>query len=637
MRCIVCSLLLILNAFYADAQKPPTTQPIDTSYHLLWYKGKKIKPNVLLTPTQDTVFYAPAKRTVKVASKTGQGRRLDKMQAELKRTPQRMSEMMKSLASAMPKTVAPYYAAPLKAAYDQVQGDFSGALSSTITIPEITIDSIQITSPSEGQATKGPNMDDVAETADPYEKPMKEVLAYYEKHKNEAITYVPTPPRNEYTYCSSCETNAEARFQSEFEIFRKELLGEDERMMQMVLGLMRHAELGVTPTPRDEMHALLYPIMVWLIDRSDRKARILIEKYIDDPARVRTVTIIGLSVERTQQLLGLSKNDGFYLDAFLRGQKALANMIETAIKEYDYSIALNIQTMLTVERQFQLLGSDVPRMNIYEMLNFNQFKMNVDLSAKISGDGGFQLAHLRGDNWFAAVPDENCKLKWILMGPNKDYLKVKVIAADIQGSGVRLEHVGTTDWSATKPLLRLEFCAKEKDTVEIFSFHASDFKESWLYPQVGVQTVLHMDAVLIGCFMDVERAKQKAEKFKNPENIEKMKQQMMQQYQQFMKSGGKDMANGGAAQMSPQDVQKMMAMAKTLQAGDKLIETVQSPTVISYLMHPTAQNKSRQIFKQSLNGKEVFPQNIATEYAWLHVTFEQDPNSPYKGSSLLNN
>lgn len=31
-----------------------------------------------------------------------------------------------------------------------------------------------------------------------------------------------------------------------------------------------------------------------------------------------------------------------------------------------------------------------------------------------------------------------------------------------------------------------------------------------------------------------------------------------------------------------------------------------------------------------MNGKELFPQNAATHYAWFHKTLELDPDGPYK-------
>ena len=51
----------------------------DTSCQLLWYKGKKIKPNILHTPKGDTVRFNPASGELKVISKSGDGKRFDNM------------------------------------------------------------------------------------------------------------------------------------------------------------------------------------------------------------------------------------------------------------------------------------------------------------------------------------------------------------------------------------------------------------------------------------------------------------------------------------------------------------------------------------------------------------------------------
>jgi hypothetical protein len=54
----------------------------DKTDHLLWFKGKLIKPNVLLTPAGDTVTYDPKKQTVQRVSKSGIGKKFDGMLAE---------------------------------------------------------------------------------------------------------------------------------------------------------------------------------------------------------------------------------------------------------------------------------------------------------------------------------------------------------------------------------------------------------------------------------------------------------------------------------------------------------------------------------------------------------------------------
>lgn len=652
--------LLVLAFFISPLQaqqqqpkpKPKTPAKKDTT-RLFWYKGgfNRNKPSPeLITTTFDTVRYIAATRTLKVTSRNGIGKKYDKMLEELERTPQRMNQMMASISKTMPKAVVPHYARPLKAAFDQVRTDLGDALSNELKLPDTTVFSqaqaVALARANEAVPSgndlqphgvaSGPNIDEV--TGNSYItdvkdlKPVAEVLAYYEKHKNDVITYVPAPPRNDYSYCTPCDSSVESRFQQEYKVFMKEFLGEDERMMHLTWAIMRDAQLAFSEEESNEINGLVYPVMTWILDRTDKKTRLLVQKYIDDPARVRTISMIGLSIGRMQQLLGLGKDDNFYLDVFLRGQLALAKLIEKAIKEYDYSIALNIQMMFSVERQFQLTDSDLPRMTLWDMLNFNQFKMNVDLSAKISGTGYMQLAHVRGDNWFAAMPDENCKLKWVLMGPDKDKLTVKLLAADIRGNGGQAVYVGTKDWEASKPLLRIDFCSGAKDTAELYAFQAKNSQELWAYPKIGTRHLAMMNVVLTGCFVDLARARQKAATI----NPDKLKQEMMQQYQEFMKNGGKDMMDKSAAQMNPQDVQKMMQLAKAMDAGKKMTELVHSPTIASYLLLPTVHNKSKVIFKERLNGKEVFPENRATEYAWLHVTFEQDPDSPYKGVDILN-
>ncbi|MEI9810883.1 MAG: hypothetical protein WDO16_25075 [Bacteroidota bacterium] len=101
MRPLVLSLLLFITCTVVGQA--------DTSYQLLWYAGKKIKPNVLLTPKGDTVIYNPAKGEIKVVSKNGPGKKFDNMLAELNKTPQRAQQMVNRL-SRMPKIMLPYYA-----------------------------------------------------------------------------------------------------------------------------------------------------------------------------------------------------------------------------------------------------------------------------------------------------------------------------------------------------------------------------------------------------------------------------------------------------------------------------------------------------------------------------------------------
>lgn len=50
----------------------------------------------------------------------------------------------------------------------------------------------------------------------------------------------------------------------------------------------------------------------------------------------------------------------------------------------------------------------------------------------------------------------------------------------------------------------------------------------------------------------------------------------------------------------------------------------------AFLIFETSPNFFQLIVKDKINGKELFPQNAATEYAWFHIKLEHDPDGPYK-------
>ncbi len=53
--------------------------------HLLWFTGKKIKENVLVTAAGDTLIYSPSKGVLKLSSsKTKKSSSLDRMRIEMK-------------------------------------------------------------------------------------------------------------------------------------------------------------------------------------------------------------------------------------------------------------------------------------------------------------------------------------------------------------------------------------------------------------------------------------------------------------------------------------------------------------------------------------------------------------------------
>jgi hypothetical protein len=637
MKRIAVSIVVTVLALVANAQST------DTSYHLFWYKGKKIRQNVMLTPLGDSVFYNPSKGTIKKIGKTSTSQQLNKMLAETGRSKQRINEMIQKISASISPKAVPYYAQPLKDAFEEMDENFNEALSTTIKIPN-SLDK----NPKTKAITRGPSYFNDDESDDATEKAIADILAYMEQHKNDPVGNLPIPPAKDLRYCSRCDKSAEANYKQACREFEKELYGEEKNIALEILRLERKTQLEAEKIPAapgsadyaESVRERLDNVRNFLMVRALRKANKLIELYKNDPFRCQEVCLVALSLERQRELLGdgvsetityphgfkitveQSDKEAINMDAVTGMIGTIFKMIEKAMDEYDYSLALNPVFILGTERQREILGAGKSNYSddiVSKYIKFNRFKLSIHISGKLSGNDFYQTAELKGDNYFGALPDPNdtitCGLKWVLLEPDANVMKFDLIDAKMLGNGGELTYAGAKSWKSNQPKMKINFCGDGKDTVEIFSFRPFIGKETWIVPKYGTMDMLVMSNVLLGCFMDINRIRNEA----NAANAEKMKQQMMTEYQKFQKN------YSAAGAPSASQISSMMNMAKAMSSGSKVSEIVQNNSVGSYLIKPLIQNKSKIVFKERLNGKELFPQNPSTEYAWLDVSFEEEP------------
>jgi hypothetical protein len=639
MKRIVALIVLIVAGLIAYSQSA------DTSYRLFWFKGKKIKQNELLTPLGDTVFYNASKGTIKKASRSGTGKQLDKMLAETGKTELRINEMIQKISSLVSPPAVPFYAKPLKDAFEEIDENFEDALSTTIEIPN----TLNGTS-NPGSAVRGPLNFQEDASDEETEKAIADILAYMQQHKDDPIGNLPVPPAKDLRYCSRCDKNVDDMYRNACREFEKEFYGEEKDIALEILRLERKTQLEAEKIPAaagseeyaESVRERLDNVRNFLMVRTLRKANKLIELYKNDPFRCQEVCLVALSLERQRELLGdgvsetITYPDGFKIQVDKSDKEAinmdaingmigtLFKMIEKAMIEYDYSLALNPVLILGVERQRELLGTGESNYSediVSKYVKFNRFKLSIHISGKLSGSGFYQTAELKGDNYFGALPDPNdtisCGLKWVLLGPDpaEKVMKFDLVDAKMLGNGGELIYAGTKSWKSNQPKIKINFCGNGNDTIEVFSFQPYIGKETWIVPKYGSMDMLVMSNVLLGCFMDVNRARQDA----NSVNAEKMKQQMMEAYQKFQKN------YSASSAPSASQISSMMNMAKAVSDGSKVSEIAQNNSIGSYLIKPVIQNKNKIVFKERLNGKELFPQNTSTEYAWLDISFEEDP------------
>jgi hypothetical protein len=64
-------------------------------------------------------------------------------------------------------------------------------------------------------------------------------------------------------------------------------------------------------------------------------------------------------------------------------------------------------------------------------------------------------------------------------------------------------------------------------------------------------------------------------------------------------------------------------MSKALTSGNLVSEMVLWG---NYLVKPSPQNKNKQVFKDRIDGKQLFAQNTAIKHALFDISMENDPD-----------
>jgi hypothetical protein len=601
-------VLLLSLSFIAAGSSVAQT---DSSYQLLWYKGKKLKPNVLLTTAGDTVRYDPAKRTVKMTSKTGAGKNFDNMLAELNRTPLRMQQMLQEL-SDLPKPILPPLSLAVKNSFTQVDEEYRKLLSNVITIPAIKIPGLT------SQGGKGAAFD-MADWDDPWEALVQEFRAYITSHNADNLSNLPEPPRFDFRYCARCDSNQQTAYKKSIAEFTAALMGKDDMaILEKARGVCQQAE-GLPDEKKRYVQKETWLLLDFIFKRSRTKVSRIIERYVDDPERALAVMDVAVSTEREQQIMGFGT---LLPDYAARAFEAYTKRITKALDEYDYSIALNHDLVFFMERKTQLYNRKIQGL-LQRVMKFNWFKMTMDVSAKSGGNNGFVTAALKGDNWLMAyVDNKTCRLNWQLERPRIDKLKMKLTTAELKGDGGEVTYVGTRDWLANAPTLKIDFCEEEKDdSIIAYPFYADEYKELWSFPHAGIMNVSIANSALFSCFIDEERVKEEAANVKqNPDKIERMKKQLQEQYNKFTNSNGAV----GTMPASALDMSYLLSIGNATAIGNDIGRLIQAVNPGRYIFTPQVYNKDKVIVKDRIDGKITFPENTATEYALFHITIEND-------------
>lgn len=625
----ISTVLCMFAVLFANAQTPA-----DTSYYLFFHKGQKIKTNVLLTPAGDTVIYNPTQRTLKKVSKaeptsrkTVSGKELDDMLAEVNKTAQRKNEMMQKLVGSLPKPVVPYYVQPLKESYDEAQQTYINALSNKIEIQG----SPYLDGLFRSQLGKKEMREKLNITK---EELLKALMEYVNKYKNTTVE-IPAPPAKEYHYCLQRDAGIRKEYKKAVKEFWIKLRSEEDELISKIYSYEHYWNKLGEAAPQEGTK--LDSAIKFIMKRLGQKAKMLVANFGNDPLRHESVIAGALSIERTRQLMGIEPGtDGESLEkGFVDPiMKNVFNWLITAMNEYDYTIALNPSFMLGTMREYAMLGGKdkdyLQGGTKYEKaLHFNRFKLDIKVSGRIGDGRSGQLADLTGKNYFAAMPDPedtiSHKLKWILIGPDPEAKHMEFNLTDAKAWGydepshsvVEATYAGTKKWETIPPKLCIDFCDEGNDTAMVFQFQP-DGEEIWMakgkeiYPRINGKRPGMMQNILTVCFIDKARMKAEATEKNYNEKLKKMKAEAAEFQKHYT-----------AGQMPSQsEINKMINMSKALTASSLVSELV---LFGHYLFKPQPQNKSKLVFKDVIDGKQLFPENTAIEHATFDILMENEP------------
>jgi hypothetical protein len=626
--------LLLLIAIYSIAI--PVSAQTDTSYRLLWYKGKKIKPNLLLTPLSDTIRFDPVKRTVKVTSKKSAAGKSASMLAELNKTSQRIEENIK-IFSSLPKIAQPAYVEELETCYLEIQEEVSPLLSNTLTLPDAT----GFIKKNISSGGKGASWDLLSEEPD-WKQALQELRDDVKRlNAMPLFTQMPEPPFAPMEYGAVCRRSQWSKdIRNKAIEYAKKLKADEEAVVFKAL-LLSNAAQDLNEDEQKYVQQQVNDVLTFLHKRVERKISSVVNTYGDIPnaARGLMLVIFLLQSEHEAILPEVPFNHAFaykLCDALIKG-------LEDALERREYAVGLNVEFYLKMERYCQMAGYEIPnRAALREkFFRFNQFRLDLHIAGKVQGPGGTIETELKGKNWFMAIPNRRtCRLDWILVGPDLKKLEMDMVKKEMV-TKVQIPYVGGKKWQSTVPEIKVDFYIRWsdgngqsadaevlKDSIIVHSFYEGNYNELWKFPPpTGVTKIMVSQSVLLGSFMDVERLKQEARDRPDDmkERAEKMKEQMMKDYAPLIeKYQGQ---NGARPPMSTIDFKALHHMQ---QKSARLTQNLQDNLPGNYVFIPAVSTQSDPlIIDEKLDGKKIFPQNAGTVFAWFKLRLEHDPNGPY--------
>ena len=357
-----------------------------------------------------------------------------------------------------------------------------------------------------------------------------ELLAFYTAHKKDETYDIPPPPEADYFNCWFCDPQKQIHYDILATDYAK-LFAKTERdlasdaseiMKSLQIDFYTGAQNPKKPTCNintQELTAIWY----FLNGRMGRMAKQLLKD-----SRKNYKIIIPVA----KVLFSLQKNiDNPNTDNLNNAAGIYAKLADTLFrqlkKEKDYTLLRAIPFMISLNQEAQVLNGTDDGMNFRGKLQLvGRFKLTTEMDIKMGKDGGYIIAHLKGEsNMIYEVDPDDClhivpAWKRSSNASNWNSISMKVINLEmISPKGTPPKYIGTQKYTSAFPKLKLNFCKQGTDSIYFQTFNPDPVMDGTWLIVVPNTPPTHAPAGLMGVdrmFMDIDDLQSEAQQLKAP-------------------------------------------------------------------------------------------------------------------------
>jgi hypothetical protein len=471
--------------FYKQAVVIPTEA--QAKDRLLWYKGKKINQNTLVTTRGRIIQYDRQNNRVLVQYNEKKDTPIVKLITNLARSRQWTNNLINNVAARKNSLFDyPLMMTTLKQ-FDLIDKAFNKLADNTIKLPSSFSHygaNISFSNNNTSGASENPGQLEQS-GYDPIVEMHRELKALLDNPP--PIDDFPIPPAEEFDLCYYCDATAQEKYFKDVEEWDEKFREYENKLLASYNGInhyyaingyeagnganLTHADI---PSLSDDMHKA-YDLT---FERLAQKNGILEHRYSNDVQRLTILMMCKFSLERTQALMGTASDNSLVMDFvsttlndFITEQKNLKN----------YNVIFNYAFILGIDRQLALMGSapdDFSATFIAKVLEFNRFALTMDIEFNMVIKDAEDKDVMRATGYlttpqktYVSLGRNECKFQLYLYNP--DYMRdlTNEPAYEINltiTEGVKLVkegenwksflYSGPAEMKTVFPSIRIDFC-----------------------------------------------------------------------------------------------------------------------------------------------------------------------------------